>query len=154
MKQNEVYCEQCDKIVKDYITKTIKKTITVGDGADAITFETDYIEAYCPICGEQVWPWFVGKQNDKLIYDTYKRLAGLLTSEDIKAIRKKRGLSQVQLARLIHCGEKNIARYENGAVQDNVFDLLIRLVDNDAAYKVIKSMEFNDGKAQHTTKSN
>ena len=138
MKQNEAYCEKCDEIVKDYIVKKVKKTITVGGDT---TFETDYLEAYCPICGEEVWPWFIGSQNDILVYDNYKRIVGLLTTDEIKAIRKKRGLSQVQLAQLIHCGEKNIARYENGAVQDKVFDILIRLVDNDASYKVLKSMK-------------
>lgn len=138
MKPNEAYCEKCDEIVKDYIVKKVKKTITVGGDT---TFETDYLEAYCPICGEEVWPFEVEKQNDILVYDNYKRIVGLLTTDEIKAIRKKRGLSQVQLAQLIHCGEKNIARYENGAVQDKVFDILIRLVDNDASYKVLKSMK-------------
>lgn len=148
----EVYCEHCDDIVVGYTTKKIKRTLTVGAKTDRpATFETEYIVAYCPICGGEVWPNAVAKQNEITVYNHYKKAVGLLTTDEIKAIRKKRGLSQVQLAQLIHCGEKNIARYENGGIQDKVFDLLIRLVDNDETYKILKSMEHTyDTNKTHT----
>lgn len=150
MKKKTTYCEHCDDLVDSYTTKKVRRTVTVL----GYTFETDYIEAYCSICGARINPNDVWAQNDLLVFDTYRRLKGLLTSEEIKAIRKKRGLTQVQLAQLIHCGEKNITRYETGTIQDKVFDLLIRLVDNDASYKVLKTMRLNDGKQQHSSKSN
>ena len=52
-----------------------------------------------------------------------------MTSSEIIEIRNKYGLSQSKLAKLIKCGEKNIARYEKGAIQDASIDLLIRMVD-------------------------
>lgn len=49
-------------------------------------------------------------------------------------------MSQRDLANFIQCGEKNIARYERGAIQDRVFDYLIRLVDNNEVYKQMKKL--------------
>ena len=51
-------------------------------------------------------------------------------------------MSQVDLARFIKCGEKNIARYETGTIQDPVFDFLMRMVDDDDCYKAM--VAFND----------
>ena len=106
-----------------------------------MSFEVEIKEAYCVYCGNQVFPDKVAKQNDLIIYDEYRRLNGLLTSDEIKAIRRKRGLSQTDLAKLICCGEKNIARYETGTIQDKAFDLLIRLVGTDAGYDSISRLK-------------
>ena len=131
-------CENCedDMPYKDEDIKMIKHHCVVGEGK--IAFDVDIFQAYCAKCGNPVFPAELRRKNDVIIYDEYKKRIGLLTSNDIIRIRKKRGMSQVELARFIHCGEKNIARYENGGVQDPVFDYLIRLVDNDASYKAMK----------------
>lgn len=134
------YCDNCEKRVPYYIKDTLL-TVTVKDK----TFEVVIKRAHCKKCGEEVYPHDIEKENDLIVYDEYRRLQGLLTSDEIKAIRKKRGLSQVGLARLINCGDKNIARYEAGTIQDRVFDLLLRLVDDDRSYKVI----LNNFKKQH-----
>ena len=122
-------CENCDDEVS-YEVKKIKKTYIIR----GISFEVEIKQAYCNQCHNPVFPYDISKENDIIIYDAYKRLKGLLTSSEIVAIRKKRKMSQQDLARFIKCGEKNIARYENGAIQDEVFDNLIRMVDNDDIY--------------------
>ena len=63
------------------------------------------------------------------MYDEYKKRVGLLTSKEIIAIRKKLNLTQEGLARIMGCGLKTITRYENGAIQDKVFDNFIRCLE-------------------------
>ncbi len=133
----KAYCEKCDKFV-DYELRKEIKTITVR----GLTFETDFYHACCKECHEEASANEVWRLNDKIVYDKYRKLSGLLTSDEMKAIRQKRGMSQVELARFIGCGEKNIARYETGTIQDRVFDNLIRMVgDDDCYYAMIKLKE-------------
>ena len=135
-------CEECEEDVP-YTVSKIKKNHTI----DGVTFEVEQYAAYCNICGHPVNPHEIWSKNFRIIYDEYRKRVGLLTSGDIIRIRKKRGMSQVDLARFIQCGEKNIARYENGAVQDRVFDFLIRLVDDDKVYKEMKRINEQREKA-------
>ncbi len=135
MFRKEAYCLNCDEMC-EYITKTEHRKTTVKD----LTFDVDVIVAFCKKCGEEVFPSEVTKANDLIIFDEYRRLKGLLTSKEIKAIRQKRNMSQVELARFIDCGEKNIARYENGTIQDKVFDLLIRMVGDDECFKAMSKI--------------
>lgn len=139
MNKERVYCVSCDEEV-DYIIKEETKKVTVK-GRE---FEVTLKRTYCAKCGEPVSVDKIAKQNDLIVFDEYRRLENLLTSEQIKTIRTKRGLSQVALARLIDCGEKNIARYETGTIQDRAFDLLIRLVDDDRSYEVLKIQKLGE----------
>ena len=123
------YCEECDEEVEYIVSEKRIKTQVKGD-----VFEVAIKIAHCKKCGKQVYPFSIAKENDLKIYDEYRKRHNLLTSSEIIAIRKKRGLTQVQLAKLIECGEKNIARYENGTIQDKVFDKFLRLIDDDYYY--------------------
>ena len=130
---DKIFCLNCEEEA-NYVLRDEIKTVTVK----GLSFNVKITNAYCANCGEQVFPDKIAKQNDLIVYDEYRRLNNLLTSEEIKAIRKKRGLSQTDLARLIDCGDKNIARYETGTIQDKAFDLLMRLVDIDATFDYLQ----------------
>ena len=68
----------------------------------------------------------------KKAYKKYRTIHNLLNPEEIKSIREKYDLSQNEFSNLLGWGEKTICRYENGAIQDNVHnDLLKLLKDND-----------------------
>ena len=60
--------------------------------------------------------------------NTYRRAHGLLTSDEIVAIRESYGLSQVELARLLGWGEATVSRYESKAIQDETYDHLLRII--------------------------
>lgn len=136
------YCEICDE-EKDFIVKKEKKIFTIR----GVKIKATINVAVCPKCGERIWTPELIKENDNLVYDAYKKKAKLLTSLEIKEIRTRRNFSQRELADLIECGEKNIARYENGAIQDKTIDLLIRLVGSDDGYKLLlKEKENNNRK--------
>lgn len=60
--------------------------------------------------------------------NAYRKKHGLLTSDEIVAIREDYGLSQVDLARLLGWGEATISRYESKAIQDEAYDIMLRLI--------------------------
>ena len=60
--------------------------------------------------------------------NAYRIKHGLLTSDEIVAIRENYGLSQVDLARLLGWGEATISRYESKAIQDEAYDTMLRLI--------------------------
>ncbi len=60
--------------------------------------------------------------------NAYRVRHGLLTSDEIVAIRDEYGMSQVDLARMLGWGEVTISRYESKAIQDDAYDIMLRLV--------------------------
>ena len=63
--------------------------------------------------------------------NAYRAKIGLLTSNDIIAIRQKYGISQSDLALLLGWGEKTITRYEGHQVQDAAHDSILRKIGSD-----------------------
>ena len=127
------YCGECDDFV-DFHVELFKDRVHKVKDVEVISDE--YI-AICNHCGNHLWVDEVEAYNDIIIYDEYKKKAGLLTTEEIKAIRKKRGMSQRDLARFLSLGEKDITRYENGSIQTRMVDLMIRMVDDDQGFKTM-----------------
>ena len=60
--------------------------------------------------------------------NSYRKKVGLLTSNEIIDIRKEYNLSQVELSRLLGLGDVTIARYETKAIQDQIYDDVLRRV--------------------------
>ena len=123
IKKEQAYCQLCDEDVDFNIVERKREATVRG-----VSFSYTFFEARCKKCGEQVYPVSVGKKNTISMFDEYKKSVGLLTSYEIKKIRKDNHLSQKALAKKIGCGEKNIARYENGGIQNKTYDILIRMI--------------------------
>lgn len=129
-KERKEYCQACNAFV-EYSVKTVRQTIEVKDE----TLDVEIYECYCSKCGEKIFVYEYERLNDNIVYDAYKKRVGLLTSSEIKEIRRKRGLTQVELARFLSIGDKDITRYESGAIQNRSIDKMLRLVDDDACYE-------------------
>ncbi len=89
--------------------------------------------SYCLSCGEQVFNPELDNENLKEAYRLYRSLHRLLQPEEIKEIREGYGLSQTAFAKVLGFGEKTVARYENGSLQDeaqNNLMLLVKDTDN------------------------
>ncbi|MDX9691068.1 MAG: type II toxin-antitoxin system MqsA family antitoxin [Acholeplasmataceae bacterium] len=118
------YCGNCEamhdvidrKEVREY---EIKKTKVSAE----ITI------LYCSHCHEEIYDKDIEISNDILLFDTYKKKHNLLTSKEVIRIREKYNLSQATFSKIMGFGIKTITRYENGAIQDNTHDNLLRLVD-------------------------
>lgn len=81
----------------------------------------------CAVCGEEIMSIEYDDQNLRNAYAQYRELHGLLQPHEIKAIRDTYGVSQVTFARILGVGDKTIARYENGSLQDEAINNLILL---------------------------
>jgi len=99
--------------------------------------EAEVKHIFCKDCGEELYDTDIERENTIRINDAYKQKNGLLTSEQIKRIREKHHLSQKKLADLLRTGEKTITRYENGAIQDPSYDLLLRILQNENGYYLL-----------------
>ncbi len=74
---------------------------------------------------EEIYDEDISKENDLIIYNKYRKIEGLLTSEDIKSIRKMYSLSQSEFALVLGMGEVTINRYENGTIQTKANNMVI-----------------------------
>lgn len=66
--------------------------------------------------------------------DAYRKDMGLLTSNDIKAIRKKYNLTQSEFSKMLGFGEITITRYESKKIQDETYDYLMSLAGENPLY--------------------
>jgi len=100
-----------------------EKAITFK-GVD-VTFEAD---AYvCPHCGLEAGTVQTAGGIQRAIADAYRKKTNLLTGEEIKALRKGRGLTQQDLAELMNIGIASIKRWETGLIQSKSMDQALRM---------------------------
>lgn len=111
--------EKVKKIRKEFSATYNQSPISIPDA-----------EMYeCGACGER----FFDPEQAKAVSLAVKRQArvgaGLLTPEEIVAIRQKLGLSQNELERLFGLGSKVVTRWETGrVVQSKAADVALRLL--------------------------
>jgi putative zinc finger/helix-turn-helix YgiT family protein len=59
----------------------------------------------------------------------YRKKHGLLSADEIRAIRERFNLTQADLTRLLHLGANTISRWESGRnVQTEAMDILLRMI--------------------------
>lgn len=97
-----------------------------------------------PTTGEEVFDRNIEIENDARLYDIYKKQMNLLTSSEIKNIRKKYEMNQKEFALSIGVGEITIHRFENGSIQTESVDSIIRLSeDPDIMYNLLIKNQAN-----------
>lgn len=95
---------------------------------------------HCDACNEDILPPELDRALDR---ERYRRL-GLLTPAEIRRVRRKTGLSAVELSRTLGVGEKTYTRWENGrSLQTRAMDTLIRLIDQNP--EVFSALEAERG---------
>jgi len=81
----------------------------------------------CPACGRDR---IDGRGMDlftRLVVDAYKSRHGLLTSAELRAARRRLGMSQRQFAEFVGIGVASLKRWERGEVQSEQLDRQVRL---------------------------
>ena len=95
---------------------------------ESITFDS-FISYKCHSCGESFPD---EEQLDKIepkIRDFHREVDGLLTSQEIRSIRRSLGFRQDVFGIILGGGEKAFNRYENGSVtQSKPMDNLLRII--------------------------
>ncbi len=119
------FCPNCEEYTE--ATLGVEKEVYNVRG-DPTGIEAEV--AICQKCGEKIFDEEQDSRNLEKAYSQYREKHNLLLPDKIRTIREKYGLSQRALSRLLGWGEITIHRYENGAIQDNVHDSLLRLIED------------------------
>lgn len=83
----------------------------------------------CAECGEIVLRYKDSKRLSEDAVAIYRQKHGLLSAEEIRAIRDAHHLTQGELARLLRLGANTVSRWESGRnVQNGSMDILLRLI--------------------------
>lgn len=119
----EEFCIECES---EKIEKVTAPEVVKIRGDEIIVNVTYW---HCSNCN---YEWQNLKECDEFdtAYRIYRERHNMLQPEQIKALRKKYNLTQVELAKLIGCGLVTLTRYEKGALQDAVHDNLLKLLDD------------------------
>jgi len=116
-------CSNCGKKV-DLELYTKEEIINVRK--ESIKVEIQYCK--CSQCGDEVLDPSLNVDPFDLAYEEYRRRHGFLRSEEITSWRKANHLTQAELAKLIRIGIATLSRYENGSLQDESHEGLLRLI--------------------------
>lgn len=119
-------CPICDKMHE--VEERRRSTTLIVKG-----IEVEYEETYYHCCNGKAYEneFETGKIcNSNLLNarNSYRKIRGFLTSDEIVGIRERYGVSQVELAKLLGWGEATISRYESKAIQDEAYDNMLRLI--------------------------
>ena len=84
---------------------------------------------HCPKCGEVVLRFQDSKRLGEDAIAIYRRKHGLLSADEIRAIRERFNLTQADLAHLLRLGANTVSRWESGRnVQTAAMDILLRMI--------------------------
>jgi putative zinc finger/helix-turn-helix YgiT family protein len=87
------------------------------------------VHLHCPECGEVVLRFRDSQRLSEDATAIYRKKHGLLSADEIRAIRERFDLTQLELARLLRLGANTISRWESGRnVQTAALDILLRLL--------------------------
>ncbi len=129
-------CPLCNKT---HEIEERKRTTTITLKGEEVVYEERFY--FCPNADEEENEFETGAMtNENLLNarNAYRIKMGLLTSDEIVAIRENYGLSQVDLAKLLGWGEATISRYESKAIQDEAYDTMLRLLKDNP----LQALEF------------
>lgn len=83
----------------------------------------------CPNCCEVVLRFQEAKRLHEDAIAVYRKKHGLLSADEIRAIREQFSLTQAELAALLRLGANTVSRWESGRnVQTAAMDMLLRLI--------------------------
>ncbi len=83
----------------------------------------------CPTCGEAYLDHVLIQETEPQIRNWQRQVDGLLTTDELQALRKRIGASQAELSRMLGGEPKNFTQYEAGIINQSVeVDQLLRLV--------------------------
>lgn len=94
--------------------------------------------------GEDVYDRDLEIENTNKLYDIYRSRKNLCSVKEIIKIREMYGLSQTDFSLILGFGKITIHRYENGSLQDEAHDSIIKSVED--ANVMFKYVEKNKNK--------
>lgn len=130
-------CSNCEKETKFELV-TEEEVINVRK--EPIKVRIQYCR--CKVCGDEVLDPNLNLDPFKLAYGEYRKRHDLLQPNELRDWRKSLRLTQEELGNLLHLGLATICQYENGALQDESHDRLLRLaMDPSNLLKLVEKSE-------------
>lgn len=125
--ENKALCAICGE---GHITEQVRAVETEYKGTKAL-LPMHY--QLCDTCTSDYAGMAESKLNKRIVMAFRKQVDGLLTGEEITALRKQYKLTQAQAAQLFGGGPVAFSKYENDDVaQSEAMDTLLRLVRRSA----------------------
>ena len=114
-------CPHCEKETNISLVKDNERFNVRGE---SIEVPVEYYK--CDECGE-AFENTRGHDPLETAYKEYRRRYTMLQPDDIKEWRKRYGLTQKELGQILGWGGATLSRYENGALQIDAHEKLLRL---------------------------
>lgn len=125
----KVYCPYCKKEVEYRIEK---RNIKEFKGIEVNTFEN---VAICNECNEDLYVNEIENENNERIFKIYRKIANIITPQDIVNLRNKYDISQRELTSILGFGKMTINRYERGGLPSkSQSDYIKLLIDNETEF--------------------
>lgn len=122
----EHICPYCEK---QTIVKKVAKQEEYTVRGEKIIVPAEYF--VCSVCQEDFDDPLSKQDPVELAYKEYRKLKNMIQPEEIRAFRKRFGLTQKELSTLLGWGGATLSRYENGALQDDSHETTLQLVINE-----------------------
>ena len=141
----KVNCPICNK---EHFVEKRKRTNKIKIKDKVIEYEEIYLQ--CPQTNEEENEYVNAEIMDENLQnarDAYRFQNNLLTSKEIKQIRNKYKITQLEMAKLLGVGDITVTRYETKQIQDEAHDKIMRLIDENALI-ALEYLEKNKEKFQ------
>jgi putative zinc finger/helix-turn-helix YgiT family protein len=115
-------CPNCEKETE---LELIHRVEDIKVRGEAIKVEVKYYK--CKNCGEEFEDPHSDEDPLDKAYRAYRRRHGMMQPEEVRDFRKRFGLTQNEMSRLLGWGGATLSRYENGALQDETHEKALRL---------------------------
>lgn len=115
-------CPSCERV------RALDRVSTTEDievRGEAVPVKVEFLR--CSECGEEFRDPKSSYDPLDVAYREYRRRHGMVQPETLKQLRAEYDLTQQELADLLGWGVATVSRYENGALQDEAHDKMLRL---------------------------
>lgn len=105
----------------------IVQPVTLTGTRNNEDFQVTVTGVQCDRCGYQTILNSQSGEFTRALSDAYRRAHGLLVGDEIRDLRTRLGMNQVEFAEYLGVGSASVKRWESGQIQDKAMDNLIRL---------------------------
>lgn len=128
-------CEMCG--AAGLRTELVRNPFIYGAGADAVELSADIPVHTCTPCAVS----FTGEEAARIEHEAVCRHLGVLTPDEIRALRKRHELSRAAFSRVTGFGEATLARWEGRRViQNTSSDRYLRLIEDPATFRRLQAL--------------
>lgn len=130
MKQLE--CFECGATVEPQVEERVETLPVRGEDTQVLARV-----AVCPRCGADMSVEELDDATLVAAFNLYRQRHGLMTPDEMRALRGRYGLGVRPFSLLLGWGEITLHRYESGSLQDAAHEATLRLAENPANLRVL-----------------